>query len=83
MKTLFAVAVALVIAIVALGFYRGWFQLSTDPANQSPNATITLDKDKIHEDEQKTKDNLQHFGQKTKEKIGDRTEKVKEPERRT
>jgi hypothetical protein len=82
MKTLFAIAVALAIAVVTLGFYRGWFQLSTDTANPRPNATISVDKDKIHEDEQKTKDNIRHFGQEAKEKVGDRTGKVQEPERR-
>ena len=66
---------------VGAGFYRGWFQLSTDTANQKPNATILLDSDKIHADEQKAKDKLQGFGQEAKEKIGDRTGKVKEPAR--
>jgi hypothetical protein len=82
MKTLFAVAVALLIGIVALGFYRGWFQFSTDTGSQGPSATISVDKDKIHADEQRTKNNLQHFGQEAKEKVGDRTGKVQEPERR-
>ena len=82
MKTLFAMAVALVIAIVVVGFYRGWFQLSTDTADETTSATITVDKDKIHEDEQKTKENLQHFGQAATEKVGSRTGKVEEPERR-
>jgi hypothetical protein len=82
MKTLFAMVVALVIGVVVLGFYRGWFQLSTDTTNPRPNATISVDKDKIHEDEQKTKDNMRRFGQQAKEKVGDRTGKVQEPERR-
>ncbi|MFZ1933910.1 MAG: hypothetical protein WCB27_06870 [Thermoguttaceae bacterium] len=82
MKTLFAMAVVLVVGIVALGFCRGWFQLSTDTGSQGPSATIPVDKDKIHEDEQKTKDNIRHFGQEAKEKVGDRTGKVQEPERR-
>ena len=75
-------AVGLVIGVVALGFYRGWFQLSTNTGNQGPSATISVDKDKIHEDEQKTKDNVRHLGQEAKEKVGDRTGKGQEPERR-
>ena len=81
MKTLFGVVVLLLVGIALVGFYRGWFQLSTDTTNQKPNATILMDKDKIHADEQKAKDKLQGLGQEGKEKIGDRTGKVKEPER--
>jgi hypothetical protein len=66
MKTLFVVVVLLLAGVVALGFYRGWFQLSTDTANQRPNATIVVDKDKIHADEQKAKDEVQGFGHAAK-----------------
>ena len=41
-----------------------------------------MDKDKIHEDEQKAKEEMQGFGQEAKEKTGDRTAKVQKPERR-
>jgi hypothetical protein len=81
MKTLLALAVALVVGIVVLGFCRGWFQLSTDTANQRPNATISVDKDKIHTDEQKAKDRVQGLGQEAKEKIGGRPGKVEGPAR--
>jgi hypothetical protein len=82
MKALMFVVVLFLVGIVGLGFYRGWFQLSTDTVNQRPSATITVDKDKIHADEQKAKDEMQGFRQEAKEKIGDRAGKVKEPERR-
>ena len=82
MKTLVLVFVLLLVGIVVAGFFRGWLQLSTDTANQMPSATITVDKDKIHADEQKAKDKVQSFGQEAKEKIGNRTGKVQEPERR-
>jgi predicted negative regulator of RcsB-dependent stress response len=82
MRTLTFVVVLFLVGIVCVGFYRGWFQLSTDAANQRPSATITVDKDKIHEDEQKAKDEMQSFRQEAKETTGDRASKVKEPERR-
>ena len=82
MKTLVLVFVLLLVGIVVVGFFRGWLQLSTDTATQTPIATITVDKDKLHADEQKAKDKVQSFGQETKEKIGDRTGKVQEPVRR-
>jgi hypothetical protein len=77
MKALMFVVVLLLVGIVGLGFYRGWFQLSTDTVNQRPSATITVDKDKIHADEQKAKDEMQGFRQEAKEKIGNRDGKAK------
>jgi hypothetical protein len=79
MKTLGFLFVLLLGGIVVLGFFRGWFQLSTDTANQKPNATISVDKDKILADEQKAKDKVRGLGQDAKEKVGDR---AKEPVRR-
>jgi uncharacterized protein YbcI len=76
------VAVLLLVGVAGAGLCRGWFQLSTDTANPRPNATISVDKDKTHEDEQKSKDNLRHFGQVAKEKVGERTGKPPEAERR-
>ena len=79
MRTLMFVAVLFLVGIIGVGFYRGWFQLSTNNASQQPSATITVDKDKIHQDEQKAKDKVQSFGQEAKEKTSDRAGKVKEP----
>jgi hypothetical protein len=81
MRTLFAVVVALLVGIVVLGFARGWFQFSTDTANQSSSATITVDKDKIHEDEQKAKARVQNLGQAANNSVGDQTGKQPQPER--
>jgi hypothetical protein len=66
MRTLTFAVVLFLVGIVCVGFYRGWFQLSTDAANQRPSATITMDKDKIHTDEQKAKDEMHGFGQAAK-----------------
>ena len=81
MRTLMFVVVLFLVGIVGVGFYRGWFQLSTDTATQRPSATITVDKDKIRADEQKAKDKVQDLGQEAKEKIGVRTGKAQEPDR--
>ena len=77
MRTLMFVVVLFLLGIVGVGFYRGWFQLSTDTANQRPSATITVDKDKIHADEQKAKDEMQGFRQAAKEKTGQWADKAK------
>jgi hypothetical protein len=77
MKTLFGVVVLLLVGIAVVGFCRGWFQVSTDTANQRSSATITVDKDRIRADEQKAKDEMQGLRQAAKEKIGEGAEKAK------
>ena len=81
MRNLMFVVVLLVVGIAGLGYYRGWFALSTNGTDQMPSATITVDKDKFHEDEQKAKDKVQGAGQKAKQEVGDLTGKPKEPQR--
>jgi len=78
MRRLLIVFVLLVVGIVGLGFYQGWFRVSTDGTDDKPSATITVDKGKIHADEEKAKEKVQGFGQKVKEKTGDPTDKVKQ-----
>ena len=78
MKTLLVVVVLLLAGIAALGFYRGWFHLSTNSTDQKPSATITVDKDKIHGDEEMAKETVQGLGQEVKEKTGDLTEQVRQ-----
>jgi predicted negative regulator of RcsB-dependent stress response len=82
MKTLFGVAFLLLVGIVGVGFYQGWFHFSTSTTDHTSSATISVDQEKIHADEQKAKDKVQGFGKEAKEKIGDRTGKVESPERR-
>ena len=78
MRTLVFVVVVLLAGIASVGFYRGWFGLSTNNTDQKPSATITVDKDKIHADEEMAKEKVEGLGQKAKEKTGDLTEKVKQ-----
>jgi len=78
MKTLLFVVVLLLIAVAVLGFYRGWFHLSTNSTDQQPSATVTVDKDKIREDEQRAKEAVQGIGHQVKETTGDLTDKDKQ-----
>jgi len=62
MKAVFIVLVVLAVAIAGLGFYRGWFRFSTDNTDPNqPNATMTIDKDKMGADKQKVQ-GLGHKG---------------------
>ncbi|MHB9049478.1 MAG: hypothetical protein ACYC35_26465 [Pirellulales bacterium] len=82
MKALMFVLVLLLVGIAGLGFYRGWFRLSMDNAERQPSATVTVDKDKMHQDEQNAKDKVQGFRQETKEKTDEWAGKTRQPERR-
>jgi hypothetical protein len=66
MKNLLIVIVLLLVIIAGVGFYRGWFHFSTVSTDHNSNATITVDKDKIHVDEEKVKEKVQDLGRKAK-----------------
>jgi predicted negative regulator of RcsB-dependent stress response len=82
MKRVRGVVVLLLVVLVGLGFYRGWFHLSTSGTGDKASATITMDKGKIRADEKKAKAEMPDFGQKAKEKTADGTGTVKDPESR-
>ena len=75
MRKLLVVIVLFLVTIAVLGFYRGWFRLSTDNTDQRSSATITVDQIKIKEDKDKASQRVQEFGDKTTEENGSRTEK--------
>jgi hypothetical protein len=62
-KTLRFVVALLLVGIAGLGFYQGWFRISTDGTGQESSATITVDKDKIHADEEMAKEKMHGLGQ--------------------
>ena len=54
----------LIVAVVAgLGFYMGWFHFSSGSDGNSTHVTVSMDKDQIQEDKDKTVDKVQDFGQ--------------------
>ena len=83
MKSLIIVVVLVLVGIAGFGYYRGWFAVSTNNTDQQPSATVTVDKAKFHEDEQKARDDVHGFGQEAKKKIGDRDSKATASQRTT
>ena len=75
MRAFLIVVVLLVVGVAGLGFYRGWFQLSSDRDNaeHKVNTTFTVDEDKIREDKEKVQD----LGHQAKEKTSEATEQNK------
>ena len=78
MRNLLSVFLLLVVCIVGVGLYQGWFHFSTISTDQGSSATVTMDKDKMLEDEQTVKDKVRDFGQEAKETTGGQNDKTKE-----
>ena len=76
MRRFLIVLLLLVAGVAGLGFYLDWFHLSTASTDQKTNITITVDQNKIREDEEKAKEKVQEAGHKLKERTG--TEKSKD-----
>jgi type IV secretory pathway VirB10-like protein len=66
MKKLLAFLALVIAGTIALGFYLGWFQLSSNKEGDRSNITITVDKTKIQADKDKAVDRLQDLGDKAK-----------------
>jgi hypothetical protein len=78
MRGVLALCVLLVIAIVVVGYYRDWFTVASTNDDQKTNIQVTVDKEKIKEDEQRAKEKIQKVGNQIKEEAGKLSEKVKE-----
>jgi hypothetical protein len=78
MKRFLVVLVLLMAALIGLGFYLGWFDLSTQSTGQKTYVTVTVDRKRIREDAKTAKEKVQDVGQKVKEKIGAGTQKSKD-----
>jgi hypothetical protein len=74
MKSIFKLLVVLVICLVGIGLYRGWFGFSSSGADtEKEKIDISVNKGKVREDVQKAKS-------KVAEEVQDVVEKVKEKE---
>jgi hypothetical protein len=69
MRRFLIVLVLVVAGVVGLGFYQGWFHLSTGGPDGKANLPVTVDKAKIDEDKEKAKEKVQELEQKAKEKV--------------
>ena len=75
MKRLFAVVIVLALLVVGLGFYRGWFALSSSGGTAESNKTnvnLSVDSGKMKEDARLVKN-------KTTEWTGSAEEETREP----
>jgi hypothetical protein len=72
MRKLLLLVVLAVAGIAGVGFQRGWFHLTSEvDGDNKQNVTLTVDKNKIHEDEGKAADKAQQ----AKDKVAGEVEK--------
>ncbi len=76
MKRLFLVAVLMLAGIACLAYYRGWFAFSTAESDHAVDVTISVDREKIHEDEEKLKESAHRVGNKMTTESGHPLRKV-------
>jgi len=69
MRAFLIVGVLLLVGIGGLGFYRGWFQISStrDNTENTVDTTFTVDETKIQEDKHK----LQELGRQAKDETAE------------
>ena len=53
------VMLLIVVGVVGLGFYRGWFDVSSEGSADKSNVTLTVDKDKVKQDTKDAKEKVQ------------------------
>ena len=78
MRGLFAFLALIVIAAIAVSYSRGWFAFTTTRDEQNVNIHMTVDKEKVKEDEGRAKEKIQKLGGQIKEGAEKLSEKVKE-----
>ena len=70
-RTVITVLLVLLVGVVALGFYRGWFALSSrnsEAGSNKVNVNLTLDRDKMQEDAEAVKSRAAELTGKATEK---------------
>jgi len=59
MRQLFAVLVLLVVAVAAVGFYRGWFSVEWEKRDNQGQVTGTVNEDKIEADKKQAREKIE------------------------
>ena len=58
MKRLFLLLVVMALGVGAFGLYRGWWNIQSGGNDGKSGLTVTVDKDKIHDDKEKAVDTV-------------------------
>ena len=71
MKSALLVLCVIALACIGLGFYMGWFQLSSNNHDTRPNISLAVDTDKLVADKDKAMDAVQGLGQPVEDEVTD------------
>jgi predicted negative regulator of RcsB-dependent stress response len=69
MKALLIILALVVLVVLGLGLYRGWFRISSHNDSQESNVTLSVDKDKVEADKDSAVEEAQRLGHKAVDKI--------------
>jgi hypothetical protein len=64
MMRLLGMLVAVLLVVAVVGYFRGWFHVVETNADGQRTISVTVDKDKLQQDEAKAKQKLQSLEQK-------------------
>src|SRR5262245_63352004 len=78
MRRLLIVLVLLMVVVAGVGYYLGWYHVSTGGEDGKNTPSITVDQGKIEADKEKAKEKAQDLGEKVKEKVNAAGDKGKE-----
>jgi hypothetical protein len=67
MKRICTAIVCLALGVAVLGHFLGWYQVTSDKEGSKLDIHVTINEDKIHEDEVKAEEELRRYGQQFKE----------------
>ena len=70
------IVLAVVVVVGVLGFYLGWFNLSSSNDGGKSNVTVSVGKNKIEADRDTVVDSVQDLGHKAADKIEATTQKT-------
>lgn len=67
MKAIFIVLLLVVVGVIALGFYQGWWTASSNEEVDEPNVEFKLNKEKMQQDKAAVQDKVKNLGNKQDE----------------
>jgi hypothetical protein len=67
MKRICTAVVCLVVGVAVIGHFLGWYQVTTEQEGSVLDVHVTINEEKIHEDEVKAEQQIERYGQQFKE----------------
>jgi hypothetical protein len=75
MRRLLIVLVLVMVGVVVLGYFREWLKVTTSSDTKTINVNLVVDKEKIHEDQEKAKEKVRQMSGQIRDKAGSPTDK--------